>query len=89
MGIRVDNLNRAKDFDTHAFGMEDLGRVAASPNNRDSVPVHGIAQKLYRFRYGNNDVVLFERPRPIHEVIHGLSSPAANENDTTYHLERM
>jgi hypothetical protein len=75
MGIRVDNVDRAKDFDTHAFGMEDLGRVAASPNNRDSVPVHGIAQKLDRFRYGNNNVVLFERPIISNECEKSFSSP--------------
>jgi len=65
MGIPVDNLDRAKDFYTKILGMEYLGRVGGNPNNPDSFPVHGVAQKLDRFRCGNDDVVLFERPRPI------------------------
>ena len=65
MGIPVDNLDRAKDFYTQVLGMEYLGRVGGNPNNPDSFPVHGVAQKLDRFRCGNDDVVLFERPKPI------------------------
>ncbi len=65
MGIPVDNLDRAKDFYTQVLGMEYLGRVGGNPNNPDSFPIHGVAQKLDRFKCGNDDVVLFERPRPI------------------------
>src|SRR5437016_1384612 len=65
MGIPVDNLDRAKNFYTEVLGMEYLGRVGGNPNNPDSFPIHGVAQKLDRFRCGNDDVVLFERPRPI------------------------
>jgi catechol 2,3-dioxygenase-like lactoylglutathione lyase family enzyme len=65
MGIPVDNLDRAKEFYTNVLGMEYLGRVGGNPNNPDSFPVHGVAQKLDRFRCGNDDVVLFERPRAI------------------------
>jgi catechol 2,3-dioxygenase-like lactoylglutathione lyase family enzyme len=65
MGIPVDNLDRAKDFYTQVLGMEYLGRVGGNPNNPDSYPIHGVAQKLDRFRCGNDDVVLFERPKPI------------------------
>ena len=65
MGIPVNNLDRAKDFYANVLGMEYLGRVGGNPNNPDSFPVHGVAQKLDRFRCGNDDVVLFERPRPI------------------------
>ena len=45
--------------------MEYLGRVGGNPNNPDSFPIHGVAQKLDRFKCGNDDVVLFERPKPI------------------------
>jgi catechol 2,3-dioxygenase-like lactoylglutathione lyase family enzyme len=65
MGIPVDNLDRAKDFYTKVLGMEYLGRVGGNPNNPDSFPIHGVAQKLDRFRCGSDDVVLFERPKPI------------------------
>ena len=66
MGIPVDNLDRAKDFYTKVLGMEYLGRAGGNPNNPDSFQVHGVAQKLDRFRCGDDDVVLFERPRLIH-----------------------
>ena len=65
MGIPVDNLDRAKAFYTEVLGMDYLGRVGGNPNNPDSFPVHGVAQKLDRYRCGNDDVVLFERPRAI------------------------
>ena len=53
MGIPVDNSGRAKDFYTSVLGMEYLGRVGGNPNNPDSFPIHGVAQKLDRFRCGN------------------------------------
>ena len=65
MGIPVDNLDRAKDFYTKVLGMEYLGRVGGNPSNPDSFRIHGVAQKLDRFRCGNDDVVLFERPRTL------------------------
>ena len=65
MGIPVNNLDRAKDFYTNVLGLEYLGRVGGNPNNPDSFPVHGVAQKLDRFRCGDDDIVLFERPRAI------------------------
>jgi catechol 2,3-dioxygenase-like lactoylglutathione lyase family enzyme len=65
MGIPVDDLDRAKDFYTQVLGMEYLGRVGGNPNNPDSFPVHGVAQKLDRFRCGDYDIVLFARPRPL------------------------
>ncbi|HYA27481.1 MAG TPA: VOC family protein, partial [Acidobacteriota bacterium] len=64
MGIPVDNLDRAKEFYTQVLGMEYLGRVGGNPSNPDSYPIRGVAQKLDRFRCGNDDVVLFERPTP-------------------------
>jgi catechol 2,3-dioxygenase-like lactoylglutathione lyase family enzyme len=69
MGIPVDNLDRAKDFYTQVLGMEYLGRAGGNPNNPDSFPVHGVAQKLDRFKCGSDDIVLFERPRPIHRDV--------------------
>jgi hypothetical protein len=45
--------------------MEYLGRVGANPNHPDSFPVHDVAQKLDRFRCGDDDIVLFERPRAL------------------------
>ena len=50
MGIPVDNLDRAKDFYANVLGMEYLGRVGGNPNNPDSFPVHGVAQKLDWFK---------------------------------------
>jgi catechol 2,3-dioxygenase-like lactoylglutathione lyase family enzyme len=58
MGIPVDDLDRAKDFYTRVLGMEYLGRVGGNPNNPDSFPVHGVAQKLDRLRCGDYDIVL-------------------------------
>jgi catechol 2,3-dioxygenase-like lactoylglutathione lyase family enzyme len=58
-------LDRAQDFYTRILGMEYLGRVGGNPDNPDALPIHGKIQKLDRFRCGNDDVVLFERPRPL------------------------
>jgi catechol 2,3-dioxygenase-like lactoylglutathione lyase family enzyme len=65
MGIPVDDLDRARDFYTRVLGMEYLGRVGGNPDNPDALPIHGIVQKLDRFRCGGDDVVLFERPRAL------------------------
>ena len=42
-----------------------MGRAGGNPKNPDSFPVHGVAQKLDRFKCGSDDVVLFERSRAI------------------------
>jgi catechol 2,3-dioxygenase-like lactoylglutathione lyase family enzyme len=65
MGIPVDDLDRAKDFYSKVLGMDYLGRVGGNPDNPDALPIRGKVQKLDRFRCGNDDVVLFERPDPI------------------------
>jgi catechol 2,3-dioxygenase-like lactoylglutathione lyase family enzyme len=65
MGIAVDDLDRARDFYTRVLGMEYLGRVGGNPDNPDALPIHGVVQKLDRFRCGGDDVVLFQRPRPL------------------------
>ena len=65
MGIPVDDLDRARDFYRRVLGMEYLGRVGGNPDNPDALPIRGVVQKLDRFRCGDDDVVLFERPRPL------------------------
>jgi catechol 2,3-dioxygenase-like lactoylglutathione lyase family enzyme len=65
MGIPVDDLDRARDFYTKVLGMEYWGRVGGNPDNPDSFPVHGVAQRLDRLRCGDHDIVLFARPRPL------------------------
>jgi Lactoylglutathione lyase and related lyases len=65
MGIPVDNLDRAKDFYTR-FSVWNISAASVAIRTiPDSFPIHGVAQKLDRFRCGNDDVVLFERPKPI------------------------
>jgi catechol 2,3-dioxygenase-like lactoylglutathione lyase family enzyme len=64
MGIPVDDIDRAQDFYTKVLGMEFLGRVGGAPGP-DSLPIHGKIARLDRLRCGNDDVVLFERPRPL------------------------
>lgn len=66
MGIPVDDLDRARDFYTQILGMEYLGRLGGNADNPDALPIHGKVQKLDRLRCGNDDIVLFERPRPLH-----------------------
>lgn len=65
MGIPVDDLDRARDFYTTILGMEYLGRVGGNPDNPDALPIHGKVQQLDRLRCGNDDVVLFERPKAL------------------------
>ena len=65
MGIPVDNLHRAEDFYINVLGMEYLGRVGGNPNNPDLFPVHDVAQKLDRFRCGDDDIDLLERSRAL------------------------
>src|SRR5439155_669487 len=54
-----------RDFDTKVLGMKYLGRVGGNPNNPDALPIHGNVQRLDRLRCGDDDIVLFERPRPL------------------------
>ena len=56
VGIPVDDIDRARDFYTKVLGMQFLARVGGDRGPR-----------LDRLRCGNNDVVLFERPKPIHK----------------------
>ncbi len=65
VGIPVDDLDRARDFYTEVLGMQFMDRVGGNPNNPDALEIHGKVQRLDRLRCGNDDVVLFERPRPI------------------------
>ena len=65
VGIPVDNLDRAQKFYTEVLGMQFMDRVGGNPNNPDALEIHGKVQRLDRLRCGNDDVVLFERPRPI------------------------
>jgi catechol 2,3-dioxygenase-like lactoylglutathione lyase family enzyme len=65
VGIPVDDLDRAQKFYTEVLGMQLMDRVGGNPNNPDALEIHGKVQRLDRLRCGNDDVVLFERPRPI------------------------
>ena len=65
MGIPVDDIDRAKEFYTKVLGMEFIDRVGGNPSNPDSLTIHGKTPRLDRLRCGTDDVVLFERPRPI------------------------
>jgi len=56
VGIPVNDIDRARDFYTKVLGMQFLARVGGTRGPR-----------LDRLRCGNNDVVLFERPKPIHK----------------------
>jgi catechol 2,3-dioxygenase-like lactoylglutathione lyase family enzyme len=65
VGIPVDDIDRAQEFYTKILGMEFMGRVGGNPKNPDALEIHGKYQRLDRLRCGNDDVVLFERPKPI------------------------
>ena len=65
VGIPVDDLDRAREFYTKVLGMQFMDRVGGNPDNPDALEIHGKVQRLDRLRCGNDDVVLFERPRPI------------------------
>ena len=65
VGIPVNDLDRAQKFYTEVLGMQFMDRVGGDPNNPDALEIHGKVQRLDRLRCGNDDVVLFERPRPI------------------------
>jgi catechol 2,3-dioxygenase-like lactoylglutathione lyase family enzyme len=65
VGIPVDDLDRAQKFYTEVLGMQFMDRVGGNPKNPDALEIHGKVQRLDRLRCGDDDVVLFERPRPI------------------------
>jgi catechol 2,3-dioxygenase-like lactoylglutathione lyase family enzyme len=65
MGIPVDDIDRAQEFYTKVLGMQFLGRTGGNLNNPDAVVIHGRVARLSRLRCGKDDVVLFERPRPL------------------------
>jgi len=65
VGIPVDDIDRAQEFYTKVLGMEFMDRVGGNPKNPDALEIHGKYQRLDRLRCGNDDVVLFERPKPI------------------------
>jgi catechol 2,3-dioxygenase-like lactoylglutathione lyase family enzyme len=65
VGIPVDDIDRAQEFYTKVLGMEFMGRVGGNPKNPDALEIHGKYQRLDRLRCGNDDVVLFERPKPV------------------------
>ncbi len=56
VGIPVDDIDRAREFYTKVLGMRFLDRVGG-----------GKGPRLDRLRCGTSDVVLFERPKPIHK----------------------
>ena len=66
VGIPVNDLDRAREFYTQVLGMQFLDRVGGNPDSPDALEIHGKVQRLDRLRCGTDDVVLFERPRPVH-----------------------
>ncbi len=67
MGIPVDDIDRAREFYTKVLGMQFLDRLGGNPDNPDSLTIHGKTPRLDRLKCGNDEVVLFERPRPINK----------------------
>lgn len=65
LGIPVDDIDRAREFYTRILGMQFIDRVGGNPDNPDALEIHGKIPRLDRFKCGNDDVVLFERPRAI------------------------
>ena len=65
VGIPVDDIDRAREFYTNVLGMQFLERVGGNPKSPDAVKIHGRVARLDRLRCGTDDVVLFERPRPL------------------------
>lgn len=65
VGIPVDDLDRAREFYTKVLGMEFMGRAGGDPNSPDALAIKGKIPVLDRLRCGSDDVVLFERPRPL------------------------
>ena len=67
MGIPVDDIDRAREFYTKVLGMQFLDRAGGNPDSSDSLTIHGKTPRLDRLKCGDDEVVLFERPRPIHK----------------------
>jgi catechol 2,3-dioxygenase-like lactoylglutathione lyase family enzyme len=65
VGIPVDDLDRAREFYTKVLGMEFMGRAGGNPDSPDALAIKGKIPVLDRLRCGQDDVVLFERPRPL------------------------
>jgi catechol 2,3-dioxygenase-like lactoylglutathione lyase family enzyme len=65
MGIPVDDIDRAREFYTTVLGMQFRGRVGGNPNNPEALEIHGKIPRLDRLKCGDDDIVLFERPRPL------------------------
>ena len=65
MGIPVNDIDRARDFYTEVLGLQYLGRVGGDGRPRKSPEIHGRRARLDRFKCGDDEVVLFERPRPL------------------------
>jgi glyoxylase I family protein len=54
IGIPVDDIDRAEGFYTKVLGMKTAARIGES------------GARLVRLTCGDTDVVLFQRPRPLH-----------------------
>jgi glyoxylase I family protein len=54
IGIPVDDIDRAEGFYTKVLGMKTAARIGES------------GTRLVRLTCGDTDVVLFQRPRPLH-----------------------
>jgi catechol 2,3-dioxygenase-like lactoylglutathione lyase family enzyme len=67
VGIPVDDIDRAQEFYTKVLGMQFLDRAGGNPNNPEALTIHGKTPRLDRLKCGGDEVVLFERPRPIHK----------------------
>lgn len=65
MGIPVDDIDRAREFYTTVLEMQFRGRVGGNPNNPEALEIHGKIPRLDRLKCGDDDIVLFERPRPL------------------------
>ncbi len=64
-GIPVNDLDRARDFYTEVLWLQYLGRVGGDDWPRKSPEIHGKRARLDRFKCGDDEVVLFERPQPL------------------------
>lgn len=71
MGIPVNDIDRAQEFYTKVLGMKFLSRVGGDDRPRRTSGTHGTGGRLDRLRCGDDDVVLFERPRPIQRDVIG------------------
>jgi len=65
MGIPVNDIDRAREFYTKVLGMQFLQRVGGNPGSPDALEIHGMVPRLDSLQCGQDQIVLFERPRPI------------------------